>query len=338
MPTVFSLPRRRLKGTDIDLPVLGFGASTLGNLYRAMPDAEALGVLRHALDLGMSYLDTAPHYGHGLSERRIGMMAPKAVLSTKIGRVLKPIAPQPAGTERHGFVDADPYEPVFDYGYDGVMYSFAESCRRLGRERVDILFAHDLGTLTHGADHAAHLKAFLAGGYRALTELKAAGRVGAIGLGVNEWQVCEEVLAHVDLDVVLLAGRYTLLEQGALDSFLPLCERRGVGLIIGGPFNSGVLADRDRYDYQSVPAAVANRVAALKAVCQAHGVPITAAALQFTLGHPNVTSVVSGMASKREVEGNLAHLMHPIPGTFWDDLKSRGLLHAGAPTPEHLHA
>lgn len=322
---------------DIELPMLGFGASSLGNLYQAVSDDEAMGVLRHALDLGMSYIDTAPHYGHGLSERRIGMIAPPAVLSTKVGRVLKPIAPPPGGTERHGFVDADPYEPVFDYSHDGVMRSFADSCRRLGRERIDILLAHDLGEMTHGADHATHLKAFVEGGYRALSELKASGRIGAIGLGVNEWQVCEEVLSYVDLDVVLLAGRYTLLEQGALDSFLPTCERRGVSIVIGGPFNSGVLADRDRYDYQSVPPSVANRVSGLRAVCRAHDVPLAAAALQFTLGHPNVASVIPGMGSRDEVEANLAHVMRRIPIPFWDDLRSRGLLHAAAPTPDGLH-
>lgn len=338
MLTVFSLPRRRLIRANIDLPMLGFGASSLGNLYRAIPDEEAIGVLKHALDLGMSYLDTAPHYGHGLSERRIGMMAPAAILSTKVGRVLKPIDRPPAGTERYGFVDADPYEPLFDYGYGGVMRSFTESCRRLRREYIDILLVHDLGEATHGAAHPAHLKAFLEGGYRALSELKASGQVGAIGLGVNEWQVCEEILSHVDLDLVLLAGRYTLLEQGALESFLPMCERRGVSIIVGAPFNSGVLADRDRYDYQSVPTSVAGRVSALRDTCRSHDVPLTAAALQFALGHPNVACVLPGMASRGEVEANLAHITRRIPVEFWNDLKSQGLLHAGVPTPEHLHA
>jgi len=337
-PTIFSLPRRRLHKADISLPMLGFGSSSLGNLYRPISDKAATGLLQHALDLGMAYVDTAPHYGHGLAERRIGMVSYDGILSTKVGRRLKAIAPPPAGTERHGFVDADPYEPVFDYSYDGVMRSFEDSCRRLRRERIDILLAHDLGEMTHGADHPSHFRAFLDGGYRALVELKASGQVGAIGLGVNEWQVCEAVMSHADLDIVLLAGRYTLLEQGAVDRFLPACERRGIDLVIGGPFNSGVLVDRDRYDYQAVPPAVAARVAELRAVCRAHDVPLAAAALQFPLGHPNVASVIPGMGCDGEVEANLRHFMRPIPGVFWDDLKSLGLLHAKALTPGHLRA
>ncbi len=327
-----TLSTRRLIRGGMDLSILGFGASSLGNLYQAMSDDDATGVLKHALDLGIAYVDTAPHYGHGLSERRVGMVNPNVILSTKVGRVLKPIAPPPPGTARHGFVDADPYEPHFDYSYDGVMQSFAASCGRLRREQVDIVFAHDLGALTHGADHPAHLRAFLEGGFKALSELKAAGRVRAIGLGVNEWQVCEEVMRHVDLDVVLLAGRYTLLDQTALDSFLPLCAQRNVNVVIGGPYNSGVLVDRDRYDYQSVPAKITARVAELKIVCRAHGVPLAAAALQFALGHPNVASVIPGMASQGEVDANLANIRQAIPAGLWDDLKSAGLLRADAPT------
>ena len=246
--------------------------------------------------------------------------------------------PRPPGTERHGFVDADPYEPHFDYSYDGVMQSFAASCGRLQREHIDIVFAHDLGALTHGADHLAHLRAFLEGGFRALSELKATGQIRAVGLGVNEWQVCEEVMRSVDLDVVLLAGRYTLLDQTALDSFLPLCTQRNVNVVVGGPYNSGVLVDRDRYDYQSVPTKIAARVAELKTVCQAHDVPLAAAALQFALGHPNVASVIPGMASQGEVEANLANIRHSIPAGLWDDLKSAGLLRADAPTPKATEA
>jgi len=329
-----SLPVRRLGRTAVDVTVLGFGAAALGNLYRAVPDDAAAETVRAALDGGIAYVDTAPHYGQGLSERRLGAVLPRpTALSTKIGRVLKPVPAPPPGTERHGFVDGDPFEPYFDYSYDGVRRSFEASLKRLGRDQVDILLAHDLGVDTHGDEAGGHMKAFLDGGYRAMIELKAEGRVRAIGLGVNEWQVCDEVLRHADLDAVLLAGRYTLLEQAPLDHFLPLCERRGVAVIAGGPYNSGVLTGGTHYNYAAVPAAVAGRVKALEAVCSAHGVPLAAAALQFPLSHPCVACVIPGMASAAEVHGNLARLSLSIPAALWADLKSRNLLHEAAPVP-----
>ncbi len=329
-----SLPVRRLGQSLVEVTALGFGAAALGNLYRAVADDAAAQTIGAALDGGIGYVDTAPHYGQGLSERRVGAaLRPGTVVSTKIGRVLKPI-PQPApGTERHGFVDGDPFEPQFDYSYDGIHESFASSLKRLGRERIDILLAHDLGADTHGDDAAGHMRAFLNGGYRAMAELKANGQVGAIGLGVNEWQVCDEVLRHADLDVVLLAGRYTLLEQSPLDHFLPLCERRGVAIIAGGPYNSGVLTGGTHYNYASVPTAIAARVQALEAVCTAHGVSLAAAALKFPLAHPCVASVIPGMASAAEVESNIARFATAIPAALWADLKSENLLHDAAPVP-----
>ena len=327
------LPKKRIARSTIDVSVLGFGASSLGNLYRAFTHEQAKRVLKRALELGIAFVDTAPHYGHGLSERRIGMMNPSVVLSTKVGRVLKPIETPPAGTERYGFIDGDPFEPIFDYSYDGVMRSFTESCRRLGREQIEILLVHDLGAATHGDESQNHLRTFLKSGYRALQALKASGQIQAIGLGVNEIQVCEDVMEHVSLDLVLLAGRYTLLEQGALDTFLPLCQREDVSVIIGGPFNSGVLVGQDRYDYRSVPSDIKNRVLALREVCLDHSVPLTAAALQFPLGHPCVVSVLPGMATPEEVNTNLDHMAFPIPQAFWNDLRSQELLPSEAPTP-----
>ena len=328
------LPLRRLGPTTVEVTTLGFGAAALGNLYRAIADDDAQLTVRAALDGGIGYVDTAPHYGQGLSERRIGQaLSPDTVVSSKIGRVLKPIPLPAPGTERHGFVDGDPFEPHFDYSYDGVHQSFEASLKRLGRDRIDILLAHDLGTTTHGDDAPAHLKAFLDGGYRALTELKDSGRIGAIGLGVNEWQVCDAVLRHADLDVVLLAGRYTLLEQSPLDHFLPLCATRGVAVIAGGPYNSGVLTGGAHYNYALVPEDVTRRVKALEAVCTAHGVSLAAAALQFPLAHPCVVSVIPGMASPAEVESNLARFAAAVPAALWDDLKSENLLHEAAPVP-----
>ena len=318
----------------VEVTALGFGAAALGNLYRAVPDAAARETVQAALDGGIAYVDTAPHYGQGLSERRLGAILPRAaVISTKVGRVLKPIPVPPPGTERHGFVDGDPFEPHFDYSYDGVRQSFETSLKRLGRDHIDILLAHDLGADTHGADAAGHMKAFLDGGLRAMAELKAEGRVRAIGLGVNEWQVCDEVLRHADIDAVLLAGRYTLLEQSPLDRFLPLCQARGVAVIAGGPYNSGVLTGGTHYNYAAVPVDVAARVKALDAICAAHGVALATAALQFPLAHPCVASVIPGMASQAEVESNLARFATAIPPALWDDLKSRNLLPEAAPVP-----
>ncbi|MFT4074090.1 MAG: aldo/keto reductase [Asticcacaulis sp.] len=320
----------------MEVTALGFGAAALGNLYTAITDDTARACLDSALAAGIGYVDTAPHYGQGLSERRVGQVLngnSDIVISSKIGRVLTPVAPLPAGTERHGFVDGDPFEPHFDYSYDGVMRAFEDSVKRLGRDRIDILLAHDLGTVTHGDEAAGHMKAFLDGGLRAMHELKAQGRVTAIGLGVNEWQVCEDVLANADLDAILLAGRYTLLEQGALDSFLPLCEQRGISVIVGGPFNSGILVDGTHYDYGRIPPEVCGQVTALKKVCMAHDVPLAAAALQFPLAHPAVACVIPGMADTLQVRTNLALFRHDIPSGLWSDLKAEGLLHDSAPVP-----
>ena len=334
MTSGLSLPVRRLGHTAVEVTALGFGAAALGNLYRAIPDDDAAQTAQAALDGGMTYVDTAPHYGQGLSERRIGRALRRdTVVSTKVGRVLRPIPAPPPGTERHGFVDGDPFEPCFDYSYDGVRQSFEASLTRLGRDTIDILLAHDLGHATHGAEAAVHMKAFLDGGWRAMNELKAEGRIRAIGLGVNEWQVCDEVLRHADLDAVLLAGRYTLLEQTPLDRFLPLCAARGVAVIVGGPYNSGVLTGGGHYNYARVPAEVAHRVRALEAVCLAHGTSLAAAALQFPLAHPAVVSVIPGMASVTEVEGNLARFATAVPQALWADLKSQNLLPETAPVP-----
>ena len=334
MTPAYPFPRRKLGLTPVEVTALGFGAAALGNLYRAISDATAQACLHAALDAGIGYIDTAPHYGQGLSERRVGQMPGAYTLSSKVGRVLTPVAPLPPGTERHGFVDGDPNEPHFDYSYDGVMRSFESSQKRLKREHIDILLAHDLGRQTHGADAPAHMKAFLDGGYKAMQDLKDQGVIGAIGLGVNEWQVCEEVMANADLDVALLAGRYTLLEQGALESFLPLCEAKGVSVITGGPFNSGILTGGDHYDYGQVPPEICTRVTKLKAVCAAHDVPLAAAALQFPLAHPAVACVIPGMADAAEVTANVALFAHDIPPALWDDLKTEGLLHDRAPTPK----
>jgi D-threo-aldose 1-dehydrogenase len=323
-----------------DLPRLGFGAAALGNLYTPVSDETAQAAVDAALAAGLDYFDTAPHYGFGLSESRLGDLLPRsAQISTKVGRRLEPVD-APADAVRHGFAGAAPFEPVFDYSYDGVMAAFEASLARLGRQRVDVLLAHDLGRMTHGDAHSAQLKAFLEGGYRAMVELRKAGLVGAIGLGVNEWQVCLEAAAHADFDVFLLAGRYTLLEQSALDSFLPTCAAKGVSVIVGGPFNSGILVEDAtagsplHYNYEPAPKEIVERVVRLRAVCRDHDVALPAAALRFPLAHPAVISVIPGLASATQVRQALGWLDAPIPPAFWRDLRQAGLLHADAPVPE----
>jgi D-threo-aldose 1-dehydrogenase len=339
--TTLSLPVRPVSDTGVAVTTLGFGAAGIGNLFSAVSDETAQATIEAALRAGIGYVDTAPHYGQGLSERRTGVALARwdendpevpIRLSTKVGRVLTRISTPPPGTERHGFVDGDPFEPHFDYSYDGVMRSFEDSCKRLGRTSVDMLFAHDLGYATHGDDHPRHFRDFMDGGYRAMAELKASGRTRAIGLGVNEWEICEDVMGHADLDVVLLAGRYTLLEQTALDSFLPLCQRKGVSVLAAAPFNSGVITGGGMYNYMPAPQEILDRVAAIRAVCAYHAVPIAAAALQFPLTHPSVACVLTGMVSAAQVQANLKLFTHPIPPALWEDLKTAKLLRRDAPT------
>jgi D-threo-aldose 1-dehydrogenase len=325
---------------------LGFGAGAIGNLYRAMPDEDAAATARSAWDAGLRYYDTAPHYGFGLSEKRLGHMlaeidpGQRAIVSTKVGRRLDRVAPGiDLSVPRQAFVTPEPFESVFDYSYDAVMRSYEASRARLRRDRIDILYAHDIGRMTHGDDHPRRFAEFMEGGYRAMRELRDSDAVGAIGLGVNETQVCEEVMAVGEIDVVLLAGRYTLLEQEALETFLPLCERRGVRIVLGGPYNSGILAKGVRgggelhYNYEPAPPAIVARVGAIEDLCAAHNVPLAAAALQLPLAHPQVVSVIPGMNSPRQVAQAVALMETHIPPGLWRDLKDHGLIRADTPIP-----
>lgn len=335
-----SPPLRRVGRTTLELPAVGFGAAPIGNLYRRISDEQAAGALAAALEAGLSYVDTAPYYGFGLSERRVGEAVrgrSGAIVSTKVGRLLVP-AQVDAGAERHGFVSPLPFSPIFDYSYAGILRSHEASLQRLGLARVDILFVHDLGRLTHGRGHAGQMEAlFDGGGLRALQRLRDEGIVSAIGIGVNEVAICLELIERAPLDLILLAGRYTLLEQKALDLLLPLCLERGISVVIGGPYNSGILAgaapEGAHYDYARPPRAVLERARAIARVCASHQVALGAAALHFVLAHPAVASVIPGLASAAEVEETLARLAAPVPPALWSDLKSEGLLHPDAPVP-----
>ncbi len=327
----------------LDVTLLGFGGAPLGNLYTAISEAEAQATLDAAWEAGIRLFDTAPLYGFGLSEERFGRALsgrPRAelVLSTKVGRLLEDCAP--ADVPQIGFHNTPNRTFRYDYSFDAVMRSHAESLKRLKLDRVDILLVHDVDIYTHKSQEASDARVrelFDRGGYRALEELRASGTVAAIGAGVNEWQVCERLLGLGDFDCFLLAGRYTLLEQEPLDSFLPLCEWRGVGIILGGPFNSGILATGPvagaRYNYEPAPPEILERVAGIETVCKAHGVRLIEAALHFVLAHPAITTVIPGANSAGQVLANFALLEARIPPALWSDLKSEGLLRPDAPVP-----
>lgn len=315
------------------LPPLGMGCAALGNLYAPIGDGDAQAALAAAAAGGVRFFDTAPYYGHGLSEARLGAFLAgqpaRPILSTKVGRSLAH-GEAPGET---GFVDAARARPYFDYSGPAVERQVHESLGRLGVEAVDMLLVHDLGALTHGEDHPRQFDIAMQGAFPALAALKRQGLTRGLGLGVNEVAICLAVLAEIDLDVILLAGRYTLLEQAPLDDLLPLCVARGVRVIVGGPFNSGVLAGNPYYDYGAVPPAVAARVRALAALCERHGVPLAAAALQFPLAHPAVASVIPGARSAAEMSANIAHMAHKIPAALWADMQQAGLIRADAPVP-----
>ncbi|MBH0238093.1 aldo/keto reductase [Methylobrevis albus] len=337
---------RRLGRSAVEVSRLGFGGNALGNLYAVVDDDLARETVDAALESGVTYVDTAPLYGHGLSERRIGDMLrgrPQGsfVLSTKVGRLLKPngrAAPRKLSIAEGGIFEGElPFTPHFDFSYDATMRSFEDSLQRLGLGRIDVLLIHDCDAWSQGANFEPALRDVETGALRALELLKAEGSIGAFGAGVNQFEACERLMDLGDFDCFLLAGRYTLLEQGALATFLPRCVRQGVSVILGAPFNSGILVTGAvpgaRYNYVPAPPEVLARVAAIKAVADAHDVPLAAAALQFVLAHPAVATVIPGARSPAEATANAALVERPIPGAFWSALKTEGLIAADAPVP-----
>ncbi|HWM60623.1 MAG TPA: aldo/keto reductase, partial [Rhizomicrobium sp.] len=294
---------RPLGHTGLSVTELGFGTAPLGNLFRSLPEETARATLAAAQAGGFGYYDTAPFYGFGLSERRLGdaLRGRKdVVLSTKVGRLLKPVpGPVDENIARHGYATPMPFEPVYDYSYDAVMRSFEASLQRLGLPSIDILYIHDIGRLTHGDENEARLAELTRrGGLKALEELRATKVISGFGMGVNEIPACLEVMTHARLDVILLVGRYTLLEQNALDELFPRCEAAGTAIVVGGPYNSGILATGPKpgayYNYSEAPKDILERVAGIEAVCKRHGIGLIEAALQFPLLHPSVVSVIPG--------------------------------------------
>lgn len=329
-----SLPRRPLGRTDVAVPILGLGTAPLGNLYTPVDDDAAERTIAAAWDRGLRWFDTAPHYGLGLSERRLGRALhgrPREafVVSTKVGRVLDPVG-KPSGDDRdNGFAVPATHVRRWDFSADGVRRSLEESLVRLGLDRVDVALVHDPDD---------HVEWALREAVPALAALRDEGVVGAVGVGMNATAPLARFVRDADLDAVLLAGRYTLLEQSALDDLLPLCSARGVSVLAGGVFNSGLLA-RPRppasatYDYAAAPQHLIVRAGRIADVCERHGVTLPQAALQFPLGHDAVHAVVVGARSPEEVETDAALATTPVPATLWADLLREGLLDARAPLP-----
>ena len=323
---------------------LGFGGAPLGNLFSAIADDAASTLVRRAFDRGIRYFDTAPHYGNGLSEHRIGaalreLSRDAYALSTKVGRLLVPDRNAPR--DQYGYVGVLPFVQRWDYSREATLRSIDDSLQRLGLARIDYVFIHDVARDAHGDAQPARFREAMEGAVPALARLKAERVIAGFGLGVNDWQVCVDALAHADLDLLLLAGRYTLLDQTALPELLPLCAARGTRIVLGGPFNSGILATGTRsadgrpayFDYAPASAEVLDRARAIEAVCAAHRVSLKAAALQFPRAHPAIACVLAGARSEAELDENIALMSEPIPDAFWRDLRAERLVAEAAPLP-----
>jgi len=340
-----TLPKRRVGKTKLEVTTLGLGGAPMGGYRATIPEAEAVALTDAGYEAGIRYFDTSPYYGYGRSELRMGAALREKprdsfVLSTKIGRILhamKPGEKKPADFRDNALPG---FAPVFDYTYDGVMRSLEHSHLRLGIARIDIVLIHDVDfwTIKDRAILDQRFKTVMDSGFRALDELRKAGVIGAIGVGINEADTSLRFIQAGDFDCMLLAGRYTLLEQGALDAFLPECEKRRVSVILGGPYNSGILAGPVKpgatHDYVAAPSALIEKAQKIEAVCKRHGVELGAAAMQFPLAHPALCSVIPGALSVAEVEQNVTRIGAKIPADLWAELKREKLLEPAAPVPQ----
>jgi D-threo-aldose 1-dehydrogenase len=335
--------RRQLGRTGLELTQLGMGTAPLGDLWERIPEEQAQATFAAAWREGVRYYDTAPWYDNTLAEQRLGhflRQQPRGdfAISTKVGRVYT--RPKTPDTFDSGFwAGGLPFQLRFDYGYDSVMRSFEDSLHRLGLPRVDLLVIHDIDPGYHGDDEGVE-RCFTEledGGIRALEELKSAGEIKGFGAGINEGPMIGRFLDRFELDFFLVAMPYTLLDQGPLDDALPRCVERGIGIVIGSPYASGVLAtgpvDGAKYNYAAAPQEILDKTAKIQAVCARHGVPLPAASLQFTLGHPAVAAVIPGAVAPGEAERNVATMRVAIPAALWAELKHEGLLHPDAPVP-----
>lgn len=326
-----ALEKRRIGRTDIEVTAWGMGCAPLGGVGDRIANEDSDAILTAAWDAGIRYFDTAPLYGHGLSEKRVGrvlsgMPRDEFVLSTKIGRLLVPAS---EGERNELMRDSEQLAIRYDYSSDAVVASVESSLKRLNLDRIDILLCHDIDAWTHGEQQSGIYEAAANGALPAMHRMREEGLVRAIGLGVNESAVCVRVMEEFEPDCFLLAGRFTLLEQEPLDRMLPMCVDRDISVIVGGPYNSGILANAERrratYDYKPVPDELWEKAQRIRQVCESHGVDIRAAALQYVLRHPAIASVIPGMWALHEVEQNEAFLQEQLPDSLWSDLASAGL-------------
>lgn len=329
---------RTFARSGLKTSLLGFGSAPLGNIFREIPTQEAHEMVCASWEAGIRLYDTAPMYGHGLAEHRMAdalfdYPRDEYVLSTKVGRTLIPSAP---GTFDHGvWVKVPPLKSVFDYSYEGCYKQVGDSLQRMMTDRVDVLFVHDIDRFTHGDNQPLRFKEAIEGSFKALIEMREAGQVKEIGVGVNEADVCYNVAQEVDIDTLLLAGRYTLLEQDPLDDLLPLCVERKISIVLGGVLNSGILATGAvkgaKYNYAEAPAAIMEKVSKMEHVCSEFNVPLPAAAIQFAAAHPAVVNVCVGARNMKQWNQNFEMLNHPIPADFWAKMRKEGLIREDAP-------
>ena len=332
---------RKLGRTEVELTQFGFGTASLGETFALVSEEDAYATLETLWDHGVRYFDTAPLYGWGLSEHRVGnflYQKPRHefVLSTKVGRILRAPAVK-EGFKAPWFRGGLPYDHVFDYSYDGIMRSYEDSLQRLRLNRIDLLAIHDLEVLHHGEGLRAFRDQLFRGGWRALEELRSTGEIRAIGAGINEMGVIPWFLEYFDPDFFILARHYTLLEQEALDEDLLLSRERGIGIILASVFNSGILvtgpSEDAKYVYEKAPPRIIEKVKQLERVCRRHSVSLAGAAIQFPLAHPCVTTVIPGALHPREAEEDLRYFQEEIPSALWAELKAERLLREDAPTP-----
>jgi D-threo-aldose 1-dehydrogenase len=339
-----TLPKRRVGKTKLEVTTIGLGGAPMGGFRATIPDAEAHALTDAAWEFGVRYYDTSPFYGYGRSELRMGgslreRPREEFVISTKVGRIMHPLKPgekKPADFRENGLPG---FSPEYDYSYDGVMRSLEHSHLRLGLAKIDIALIHDVDfwTIKDRDVLDQRFKTVMDSGFKALAELRKAGVISAIGVGINESDTSLRFIQAGDFDCMLLAGRYTLLEQGALEAFLPECVKRGVSVILGGPYNSGILTggvtDTATHDYTQAPAALIDKARKIEAICRRHGVELGAAAMQFPLFHPALCAVIPGALSAAEVKQNVGRLSAKIPSDLWSELKREKLLDPAAPTP-----
>ncbi|QZY50921.1 aldo/keto reductase [Leucobacter tenebrionis] len=333
--------KNRVGRTGVEVTTLGFGATLIGNFMQPLTDAEARAMVDQAWGLGVRYFDTAALYGHGLSEYRLGHALyerPRDAYSllTKVGRVLKPAA---RGTFDSGlWVDPAPMSVTYDYSYDGIMRSAEDAMQRLMTDHIEMVLVHDVDAYTHGAEaQRGYFEQAVTDGFRALEKLRDEGVVQAIGFGVNESDVLLEAMQRTDSDVLLLAGRYTLLEQDPIDDLFPLCRERGASVILGGVYNSGILAtgprDGAKFNYSPAPREVLDRAARLETICRRYDIPLAAAALQFAAAHPVVASVCIGSRRPEQQAQTAEYASLAVPSALWEEMQAEGLIREDAPLP-----